>query len=140
MPLSLTFRLLVVLSVILGFSSAGVDLFFTDLIPPDISAALEKTSTLGLLESHPFISLAVLLPWLVAAFAGVIGLFLFKRWGRALSLYSTALGFFLFPFFGPVVSSGVSYALDEAAITLWGAALAVAFFSPISERFRVENR
>jgi hypothetical protein len=140
MPLSITFRLLIGLSVTLGLSSVGVDLFFTDIIPSDLSAAIERASALSLVESYPLISLAVLLPWLLASFAGVIGLFLFKQWGRSLSLYSTALGFFLFPFFGPVVSSGVSYALDEAAITLWGAALAVAFFSPISERFRGENR
>ena len=72
----------------------------------------------------------------VAALAGVVGIFLFKRWGRALSLYSTALGFLLVPFIGPGVYSGLTSALDEVSFTLWGAVLAMAYFSPLAERFR----
>lgn len=137
---SLAFRLLVVLSVVLGFATVGVDLLLTDLIPPELTKAIEKESMLGVMETHPFISLAILLPWIIAAFVGLIGIFLFKRWGRTLSLYSTALGFIIVPFLGPSASSGLSYALDEASFTLWGAVLALAYFSPISELFKVGNR
>jgi hypothetical protein len=92
------------------------------------------------IESYPFISLAILLPWLAAALVGVIGLFLFKPWGRPLSLWSTVLSFFLIAFLGPVVSSGVAYSLDQAAMALWGVALALAYFPPVAERFKVEKR
>jgi hypothetical protein len=134
------FRTLVALSVILELASVGVDLLFTDLISPELAIAIEKEPTSDIFENHPFISLAILIPYFVAAFAGVVGILLFKHWGRALSLYSTVLGCFIFPFLGSIASSGLSYALDDAAYTLWGAALALAYFSPISERFKVENR
>lgn len=136
---SLAFRLLVILSIVLGFASMGVDLL-TDLVSPELTNTIEKESMLGVMETHPFILLAILLPWIIAALVGVIGIFLFKRWGRTLSLYSTAIGFLIVPFLGSVASSGLSYALDQASFTLWGAVLAVAYFSPISELFKVENR
>jgi len=133
------FRLIIGLSVALELASEGVDYLWPDL-SPEIASAIEKDQMFGLIESYPLISLAILLPWLVGAFAGVVGVFLFKLWGRALSLYSTVLSFFIAPFLGPVAYSGLSNALDEASITLWGVVLALAYFSPISERFKTENR
>ena len=140
MPQPLIFRSLVILSLILEVAAEGVDLLFPDIISHELANAVEKEPMSDIFENHPFISLAILIPYLVAAFAGIIGILLFKHWGRALSLYSTVLGCFIFPFLGSIASSGLSYTLDEAAYTLWGAALASAYFSPISERFKVENR
>jgi len=134
------FRLFVVLSVILGLAGACVDSFFTNLVSSSLVKALESEPSLGVVDEHPFISLAILLPWLVAALAGVVGIFLFKRWGRTLSLYSTVFGFFITPFLGSFAGSGLSSGLDEASFTLWGVALAMSYFSPVSERFEIKNR
>ena len=133
------FRLFVVLSVTFGLAGVGVDFLFTGLLSPGLASALESEPSLGVVDEHPFIALAILVPWLIAAFAGVVGIFLFKHWGRTLSLYSTTVGFFIAPFLGPVAGSGLSSALDEASITLWGAALAMSYFSSISERFEARN-
>ena len=73
--------------------------------------------------------------FLAAVFTGLAGLFLFRRWGRTLSLHTTLVGFLVFPFFGPVVSSGLGSSLMEASSVLWGAVLACAYFSPASARF-----
>jgi hypothetical protein len=134
------FRLFVVLSVILGLAGVSVDSFFNDLVSSGLAKALESEPSLGVVDEHPFISLAILLPWLVAALAGVVGIFLFKRWGRTLSLYSTVFGFFITPFLGSFAGSGLSSALDEASFTLWGAALAMSYFSSVSEHFEIKNR
>ena len=76
--------------------------------------------------------------------AGFIGMFLFRQWGRTLSLW-TAIGF---PLLGTVVSVALdntvhvmpSSAVATAAASLsqlaWGAALAVAYYSPLSLAFR----
>ena len=138
-PLRL-FRPFILLSAAFGVSSTAVDYFVADLMSPELSSARDNEPMFCFIENYPIISLAILLPWLAAALAGVVGLFLFKPWGRTLSLYSTVLGVFLIPFLGPVVSSGVAFSLDEVAITLWGATLALAYFSPVAERFIVENR
>ena len=80
----------------------------------------------------PLIVLSVLfVPWLVA----LVGLFRFKRWGRSLALYSTILSLLIYPFVGADLSSGLESALYETHATLWGAILAIAYFSPISARF-----
>jgi hypothetical protein len=138
MPQPLIFRSFVLLSLIFEFAAEGVDLVFTDLISPELASAIEKEPMSGVIEIHPFISLAILVPYFVAAFAGAVGIFLFEHWGRALSLYSTVLGCFIFPFLGSIASSGLSYALGEAAYSLWGAALALAYLSRMSERFKLK--
>lgn len=74
---------------------------------------------------------ALVVAWLV----GLIGLFGFKTWARPLSLYSTLAGFLVYPFLGASLSSGIESALFEASATLWGAILALSYFSAVSDRF-----
>src|SRR2546426_9224829 len=98
------FRWSIILSVLLAVGSAGVDALFPSLIPQSLSVALENEPVPRILENLT-LSLLVFLPLAAAWIIGTVGLFLFKRWGRTLSLYSTVLGFGLYPFFGPTVSS-----------------------------------
>jgi hypothetical protein len=67
--------------------------------------------------------------------AGTVGLFQFKRWGRTLSLWLTAIGLALSWSFGVVLSGGLEWMLHDAAMMLWGAALACAYWSPLAARF-----
>ena len=76
-----------------------------------------------------------LIAMLIASVAGLVGLLAFKRWGRELSLWSTLVFLVIFPFTGPVVSSGVGSSLSDLSMILWGAVLAVAYFGPIRVRF-----
>jgi len=73
----------------------------------------------------------LVITWLV----GFVGLFFFKRWARSLSLYSTLAGFLIYPFIGAPLSSGLEAALLEASTTIWGAILALSYFSAIDDRF-----
>jgi hypothetical protein len=77
----------------------------------------------------------LVVPFALAAMAGMYGLYMFRRWGRMLSLHSTLAGLVLFPFFGPSVYSGLESALFEASTLLWGAILALYYYSGISARF-----
>ncbi|MBC3875969.1 hypothetical protein [Undibacterium flavidum] len=67
--------------------------------------------------------------------AGLIGLFFFKNWARALSTYTTLMGFFIYTLIGTSLHSGLESAFIEASATLWGIILALSYFSPISEKF-----
>ena len=79
--------------------------------------------------------LLMAIPLLFAWLAGLVGLFLIKRWGRGLSLYLTLLGLLIYPLTGPSIASGWSGGLSELAALSWGAALACAYFSPVAEAF-----
>ena len=134
------FRSLVVVSILLIVAAGVIDALCPSLISPSVTSAIEKEAATTLIETHPFISLAVLLPWLVAVLASTVGLLFFKRWARSMALYSTLLGFVFYSFFGPNLSSGVASALTDASSMAWGAVLALAYYSPLSERFAIKNR
>ena len=71
----------------------------------------------------------------VAWLLGLVGLFRFKSWVSPLSLYSMLVGFLVCPFLGASLSSGLESALLEASTTVWGAILALSYFSAVSDRF-----
>jgi hypothetical protein len=67
--------------------------------------------------------------------AGYVGLFLLTRWGRALALALTVLAFPLYLLTGPTLSSPLESMLTDASNLVWGACLALAYFSPVATRF-----
>jgi hypothetical protein len=112
------------------------------LLPPDYSEKLslafeEETSTLFM--DLTWWAIVAMAGFVVAAIAGFIGMFFFKAWARSLSLYTTVLGIFLYPSLGPSLSSGLEAAIHEAASTIWGATLALAYYSPFSGYFSANN-
>lgn len=88
-----------------------------------------------LILQNLWLAFGLVAPFALAAIVGMVGLFMFKRWGRSLSLYSTLAGLVLFPLFGPSLSSGFESALFEASTMLWGAILALSYHSAISASF-----
>ncbi|WP_310446982.1 hypothetical protein [Thiobacillus sp.] len=134
------FRSLVVCSVLLIVAEGIVDWSCPSLIPQSVTAALEKESATSFLEIHPYVSLAVLLPWLIAVLVSTVGLLFFKRWARSMALYSTVLGLAVYFFFGSSLSSAIGSALTDASSMVWGAVLALAYYSPLSERFATQDR
>ncbi|HQU98415.1 MAG TPA: hypothetical protein PLV19_04500 [Nitrosomonas sp.] len=131
------FRGLVLTSLVLTIAAATIDWLFPSLISQALTDAMQNEPPTEFIENQPFLALAVFLPWLLAAVASTIGLLFFKRWARVVALYSTLIGFAFYPFFGATVSSAFASALSEASFLVWGAVLALAYFSPISERFAV---
>jgi hypothetical protein len=99
----------------------------------ELSAAYDNEPEPWLLQS--WIGWTVIGGFAVAWIVGLIGLFYIKPWARSLSLYSTLAGFLLFPLSGPSLYSGIELALADGASILWGAILAISYFSPVSERF-----
>ena len=71
------------------------------------------------------------LAWLV----GLVGLFRFKSWGRSISLYATVAGLLATVLAGSSLYWGLESGLYEATAILWGAILALSYFSSVSARF-----
>lgn len=99
-----------------------------------LQAAVDRESRSWLWD-HAWASIAVYGVLVVAWLVGLVGLLLFKAWGRALSLYSTAASLLVYPLMGSSLSWGVESSLYEFSTMLWGAILALAYFSPVRVRF-----
>ena len=99
----------------------------------ELSAAYDNEPESWLLQS--WIGWTVIGGFAATWIAGLIGLFYFKPWARSLSLYSTLAGFLIFPLSGPSLFSAIELGLADGASILWGAILAISYFSAISERF-----
>ncbi|MBJ7575460.1 hypothetical protein [Luteimonas sp. MC1828] len=73
--------------------------------------------------------------FLLAWLAGLAGLFFFKTWARSLSLCSTLASFLISSYMGASLYGALENALFEASSIIWGAILALSYFSPVSDRF-----
>jgi hypothetical protein len=87
------------------------------------------------LMSNPWVAGGFIGSLVAAWLIGLVGLFRFKSWARSLSLYSTLAGFLVGPFLGTSLSSGLESTLAEASSIVWGAILALSYFSTVSGRF-----
>ena len=99
-----------------------------------LQAAVDRESN-SWLWRHAWASIAVYAVLVAAWLVGLVGLFRFKVWGRSLSLYSTVASVLVYPLMGSSLSWGVESSLYESSTMLWGAILAIAYFSPVSARF-----
>jgi hypothetical protein len=133
------FRLLILASLVLGVLGSLVDLFVPGLFPPELEKAYDAYVVE---EPSPWLAVAMsvsALIFLVAVGVGTVGLWLFKRWGRGLSFWLTVVSIASYPFLGPVLYSGWALMLTEGGMMLWGAALAMAYFSELGSRFEGEG-
>jgi hypothetical protein len=73
--------------------------------------------------------LVVMIPLLLCALVGSIGLLFLKRWAAWLYLISLIIGYALFPFMGPTVEHALADAADDMAVLLSGLIIGLAFFS-----------
>jgi hypothetical protein len=133
------FRYLLILYV--AFTLAA---FIAALIPGGYSQALSDVYSNEPMPwnwnaQNSWTILAVLLPLLAASVAGVMGLYLFKRWGRTLSLYITGVSPILHLLSGPTLSTALESMLSETSTLLWGVILALSYYSALSRRFNVNR-
>lgn len=107
-------------------------------LPPAYSATLEaayEAEPKSWLIDNVWLSMPLLILSVGGLCAGFIGLYLFKSWGRSLSLAMTVLGTAITLLIGPNLTSPLEDAFGETLAFLWGAILAAAFWSPVAHRF-----
>lgn len=134
MKLATLFRVLIVGDLVLSLLGMFVD-FVPGMIPAELLAAFEATLEPGSLLLPVILAVVGGLLYLVAIF----GLLCFASWAPMLALVVIEFRVFLAPWAGPVVQSGWADSLFLASATCSGAVLALAFFSPLKERF-MNNR
>jgi hypothetical protein len=72
---------------------------------------------------------------LVATVVSVIGLFVFWRPARPLTLFLAVVGLSLTPLSGPVVESGLTCLFHDLTMVLQGVIITLAYFSPVKDHF-----
>jgi hypothetical protein len=127
-------RYVKLLWIYVALTAAAITASFFPGHSENLAAAYESEPETWLM-SHAWVAAGVLCVLALAWLTGLIGLFRFKGWARPLSLYSTLVGFALYPLLGTSWLSGIESALYDAATLAWGAAISAAYFSPVSERF-----
>lgn len=129
----LRFRLLLSLYTLLCLGQLVAAWFSSALMSPAIQAAADDEASW--LSTNLPLAFIVFVPLAVATLAGLAGMFLFKPWARRFSLYATLAGLCVMPFLGTSVMSWLDSILWECASLVWGAILALAYYSPLSSRF-----
>lgn len=130
-----TFRILVVLSIVLPLVASAIDLLVGAGVPEvlrDAQQAVDTERSAATMTLQSAVAIGLLLVVLAAAW----GLFMFRRWGRTLALVSSALAFAAWPFFGYGVYSGWAFGFMELGSTVWGAVIALAYASAVAAEFR----
>jgi len=117
-----------------------VDNLFPSLVSASLKATYEKENVPSLFTSYPWATLVIVGLVAVGALASTIGMFFFQRWARFLSLVIVFATLILAPLTGAQLLSGASYSFYFLSTTIWGAVLAIAYFTPLSQRFVKECR
>ena len=129
------FRLLLIaplLLVILGaindyfFSSEALDSVYNHLGEVETTLSDWGAMILGILA---FISLSL-------SVTALIGLFLFRPWGRVFYIVAFALLAPITPFMGISVASGTSQVLYDLSMAISGAIVVLVYYSPIASYFK----
>ena len=112
--------------------------FVLAFLPPAYSETLKaayEAEPESWLIHNVWLSMPLLVLSVVGLCSGFVGLYLFKSWGRSLSLAMTVLGTVITLLIGPNLTSPLEDAVGETLAFLWGAILAAAFWSPVAHRF-----
>ena len=133
-----SFRYLLTAYVVMVPCCVAASFFSVDSFSAELAAAYANEPEAWLYQ-YTWIFISFMAAVILATVAGVVGLFLFKGWGRSLSLYSTIAAFLLYPLLGPTLYSPLEETLYEISSLLWGAILAMAYWSPFSHRFSADN-
>ncbi|WP_299344559.1 hypothetical protein [uncultured Pseudoxanthomonas sp.] len=124
------FRVYLIVSVILSLATIAT-VFLPDGYSSTLAEAYANEPPPWLFR-HENVASGVGVVALALVIAGYVGLFMLKRWGRALSLGITVLGFPLYLLAGPTLLSPVEAMLTDASTLIWGVCLALAYHSPVA--------
>lgn len=129
------FRTLIIASLVLSLAGSIIDLIVPGLVPESLSRAYEAHTAIEASLTLIMVSAAASIGFMVLAVIATIGLLVLQPWARPLALWSSALSFLAYPILGAWLQSGVAAMLVGVGTTLWGAALAMAYFSDLKSHF-----
>ncbi|HEY8900619.1 MAG TPA: hypothetical protein VIM61_09425 [Chthoniobacterales bacterium] len=134
MSLATILRISLIASMILAVVGSLIDMAFPSLLSPFLQEHLKKQMEAEF-SSKDIIFAILAIPLCILLLASYIGLFFWKNWARYLYLVLGVIAYFLSPFLGDQVYSGVAFTLYDLSTAIFGFILALLFFSPLVTRF-----
>jgi len=145
MKLTTLFRASLIASFLIGILSVASMFLTVPLLPPELQSYLENEDAIlsltenlspAVLKSMLVAAIGIVLAILIGTVTITVGLYFWRRWARSLYLITTILFLLSSIFLGPVVLSGPTEFLYGIGYMLTGFILALAYFSPVAEKFR----
>ena len=136
MPTLNVFRILVIASVAIAFCGGFLDLVVPEMIPKSIDDAYNEylDSRLESIGGMYIVAIALGV-FIILLSIATFGMLKLKRWGRSLAFGGTIITFPALPALGVLVQSGWANMLSELSISLWAAAITIAYFSELKTQF-----
>ena len=87
------------------------------------------------MSARMLVAFLIWVPAVVITLVAAVGMYFFWRPARVLALIGTLLALAALPFYEPTVETGLAIFFNEGASILWGMVLAIAYWSPLAQRF-----
>lgn len=131
-----TYRVLCAASFLIPTLGIIAD-FSLDPLPAELTGLYDKYRLNWPLTAKEIAASVAGVLYLIAEVAALYGMLRFRQWAPKFSIWVTVAGTVIVCFLGPVLMSAFSYSTGSLGSTLFGAALAMAFYSPeVREMFR----
>ena len=128
------FRVILASSVAAGIVGIIVTVLSEASLPFELQSYASRQSD-GPFSGQDILALIIWVPAMVISLIAAIGMFFFWRPARVLALIGTLLALVALPFSEPFVATGLATLFNEGSSILWGMALALAYWSPLAQRF-----
>jgi len=128
------FRVILASSVVAGIIGIIVSMLSEASLPFELQQYVASQASEPM-SPRMMVALVIWVPALVISLIGAMGMFIFWRPARMLALIGTLLALAALPFYVPIVETGLATLFSESSSILWGMVLAVAYWSPLAQRF-----
>jgi len=128
------FRVVLASSVAAGIVGIMVMTLSEATLPFDLQRYVSRQIA-GPISPRDLVAFVIWVPAMVISLIAAIGMFVFWRPARVLALIGTLLALAALPFSEPFVATGLATIFNEGSSILWGMALALAYWSPVAQRF-----
>jgi hypothetical protein len=129
------FRAAAILSMALGALGLAASFAGESGLPASLQEHIDQQRNAELSVSD-WVLLAIGLPLVIAWMVSFVGMLRFSRWSRPLAVATSAMSILLLPLLGPTVEPSIATALNYASGMLYGAVLALAYYSPAATWFQ----
>jgi len=128
------FRVILASSVAAGIVGIIVSVLSEASLPFELQSYMSRQSD-GPFSGQDMLGFVIWVPAMVISLIAAIGMFFFWRPARVLALIGTLLALVALPFSEPFVATGLATLFNEGSSILWGMVLALAYWSPLAQRF-----
>lgn len=128
------FRVVLASSVAAGIIGIIIMMLSEASLPFELQRYVSQQAA-GPMSARDLAAIVIWVPAMVVTLIAAIGMFLFWRPARVLALIGTVLALVALPFSEPFVATGLATLFNEGSSILWGMVLALAYWSPVAQRF-----